>query len=82
MTENDYELGDEVPIKVIGLFKRSDFDHKYIVVEYDRDINDYLELAYSEKEELNRLYPRVGEGEGWFGKQEAEYCMKHHPKAI
>ena len=81
MTENEYELGDEVSIKVIGLFKRSDYDHKYIVVEYNRDINDYMELTYSEKEELNRLYPRVGEGEGWFGKQEAEYCMKNHPKA-
>ena len=81
MTENEYNLGDEVPIKVIGIFKRSDFDHKYIVVEYDREINDYSELSHAEKEELSRLYPRVGAGEGWFGKQEAEYCMRHHQKA-
>ena len=82
MTENEYELGDEVPIKVIGLFKRKDLDHKYIVVENDRDINDYSELSLDEKEELSRLYPMVGEGEGWFGRSEAEYCMEHHPKAL
>ncbi len=82
MTDKEYELGDEVEIKVIGVFKRSDQDHKYIVTEMDREIEDFCELTEAEKEELNRLYPRIREGEGWFGKRDAEYCMKYHEKAL
>ena len=82
MTDRDVELGDELEVKVIGVFKRADFDHKYIVVEIIREIEDFSELSEAEKEELCRLYPRVGEGEGWFGKDEAEYCMEHHRKAL
>lgn len=82
MSDSDYELGDEVAVKVIGVFKRNDGDYKYIVVEETRNIDDFLELDVSEKEELSRLYPRVGEGEGWFGKEEALYCMEHHEKAL
>ena len=82
MSERDVELGDELEVKVIGVFKRADFDHKYIVVEADRAIDDFSQLSEEEKNELNRLYPRVGEGEGWFGRAEAEECMVHHPKAL
>lgn len=82
MSERDVELGDELEVKVIGVFKRVDFDHKYIVVETERAIDDFSQLSDAEKEELSRLYPRVGEGEGWFGKSEAEYCMEHHRKAL
>lgn len=82
MTDKEYDLGDEVEIKVIGVFKRGDLDHKYIVAESDREIEDFDELTAQEKEELGRLYPRIREGEGWFGKTEAEYCMKNHAKAL
>lgn len=82
MTEREYELGDEVEINVIGVFKRSDFDHKYVVAEITRTISDISELTEAETEELHRLYPRVGEGEGWFGREEALYCMEHHEKAM
>jgi len=82
MTEKEYDLGDEVEIKIIGVFKRSDFDHKYVVVEIDREIEDITELAETEWDELHRLYPRVREGEGWFGKEVAQYCMKNHEKAL
>ena len=82
MSDKDVELGDELEIKVIGVFKRIDLDHKYIVVEIDREIGDYSQLPDDEKEELARLYPRTREGEGWFGKKEAEYCMKHNGKAL
>lgn len=82
MTEKEYELGDEVEIKIIGVFQRSDFDHKYVVVEASREIEDIMELAETEWEELHRLYPRIREGEGWFGKEVAEYCMKNHEKAL
>ena len=82
MTEKEYELGDEAEIKLIGMFKRSDGDHKFIVVEADRAVDDYADLSAEEKEELARLYPRIGAGEGWFGRQEAEYCMQHHEKPL
>ena len=82
MTEKEYELGDEVEIKIIGVFQRSDFDHKYVVVEASREIEDIMELEETEWEELHRLYPRIREGEGWFGKEVAEYCMKNHEKAL
>ncbi len=82
MSTKEYDLGDEVEIKLIGMFKRSDGDHKYIVVEASRKINDYMELTEGEIEALHRLYPRVGEGEGWFGKEEAEWCYEHCEKAL
>lgn len=82
MTDREYALGDAVEIKVIGLFKRKDLDHKYIAVEAARPIDDFSQLTAEEKEELGRLYPRADAGEGWFGKREAEACMKRHPKAL
>lgn len=71
MTNKEYELGDEIEIRIIGVFKRLDFDHKYVVAESTREIDDISELLESEREELSRLYPRVSEGEGWFGKDVA-----------
>ena len=82
MTDREMELGDEVEIKVVGVFKRLDLDHKYVGVEVTRDIDDISELSEAEREELKRLYPRVSEGEGWFGKEMAEYCMKNHKKSL
>lgn len=82
MTYKEFELGDEIEIKVIGVFKRADYDHKYVVVERIRDINDFSELSQDEREELSRLYPRIGEGEGWFGREQALYCMENHEKAL
>ena len=82
MTDTECNLGDEVEIKVIGVFKRTDFDHKYVVVESARDIQDISELMEAEIDELKKLYPRISEGEGWFGKEVAEYCMKNHEKSL
>jgi inorganic pyrophosphatase len=82
MSAKEYNLGDEVEIKLIGMFKRNDGDHKYIVVEASREINDYTELTEEEKEALHKLYPRVREGEGWFGRVEAMWCYEHCEKAL
>lgn len=82
LTDMEYELGDEIEINVIGVFKRGDMDHKYVVAEVTRDIEDISQITPEEKEELARLYSRIREGEGWFGKAEAEYCMEHHEKAL
>ena len=77
-----YELGTELEVKVIGVFKRNDFDHKYVVVETSRDISDISELADTEILELHKLYPHIREGEGWFGRDIAMHCMEHHKKAL
>lgn len=82
MTDKEYDLGDELEIKVIGVFKRADLDHKYVVVEETREIDDLGDLEKTEINELNRLYPKVRTGEGWFGKEVADFCMINHEKAF
>lgn len=72
MTDKEYELGDEDSIKIIGVFRRNDGDHKLVGVLEDRNINDFAELSETEKEDLHRLYPREDIGEGWFGHECAE----------
>jgi len=64
MTDQEVDLGDELEIKVIGVFRRADFDHKHVVVEANRAIEDLGELTESEMDELKKLYPRIGIGEG------------------
>lgn len=81
-TDKIYQLGEKVAIKVIGVFKRSDGDHKYIAVEAIREIDDYIQLNDDEKEDLKRLYPVVGMGEGWFDHEEAMKCMIECEKAV
>ena len=79
MADGDFALGDEVEVKVIGVYKRSSGNHEYVAAETTREIDDYAELSDAEKSALNRLFR---EGEGWFGREEAETCMKHHGKAL
>lgn len=82
LSDGDFSLGDEVEIRVIGVFMRGDGDHKYIAVETDRALDDLSQITADEREELCRLYPRVREGEGWFGREQALWCMEHHEKAL
>ncbi|MDO4754617.1 MAG: hypothetical protein Q4A41_06380 [Bacillota bacterium] len=74
--------GDEAEIKVIGVYRRADGDHKYVVVESHRPVEDIGELSEDELSELLRLYPNISEGEGWFGKETAKNCMLHDEKAL
>lgn len=76
MTDNEYELGDEVRIKVIGVFCRNDGDHKLVGVLEDREINDFSELTDTEKKDMHRFYPFEDVGEGWFGRERAEQIIK------
>ena len=76
MTDKEYELGDEDCIKIIGVFKRNDGDHKLVGVLVDRNINDFCELTEAEKGDMHRLYPREDVGEGWFGYECAEEILK------
>lgn len=71
MTELPCEPGDEIPVRVIGVFVRADGDNKLIAVPDDRPENDISELSDKEKDDLHRLYPVVREGEGWRGKERA-----------
>ena len=76
MTDKEYELGDEDRVKIIGVFKRNDGDHKLVGVLENRNINDFSELTEGEKGDLRRLYPREGAGEGWFGRECAEETVR------
>ncbi|MBE6901991.1 MAG: hypothetical protein E7478_05910 [Ruminococcaceae bacterium] len=72
MTDREFELGDTVSVKIIGVFCRNDGDHKLVAVLPDRDIEDFSQLSDTEKEDMHRLYPREDKGEGWFGRERAE----------
>lgn len=76
MTEKEYRLGDEDRIRIIGVFKRNDGDHKLVGVLEGREISDFSELTEEEKEDMHRLYPREDPGEGWFGRQCAEEIIR------
>lgn len=82
LSDQGYDLGDEVAVKLIGVFKRADGDHKYIVVEADRETDDFSELTEDEREALHRLYPRIREREGWFGREQVVWCYEHSEKAL
>ena len=51
-TDVDYELGEEAAVRVIGVFRRNDGDHKFVVVESERKIEDFSELEKEEREEV------------------------------
>jgi inorganic pyrophosphatase len=76
------ELGDEFAIKIIGVFKRYDNDHKLVAVCAERQEIDLTELADDEKNELFKLYPRINPdvGEGWFGAEIANEVINDFMK--
>lgn len=75
MTDKEYELGEEDRIKIIGVFRRNDGDHKLVGALEDRNINDFSELTETEIEDMHRLYPKERAGEGWFGRECAEEIL-------
>ena len=80
MTDAPCKLGQEIPVRVIGVFCRSDGDNKLVAVPADRPEEDISELSDKEKDDLRRLYPKVDEsrGEGWFGRARAEQVISDH----
>lgn len=76
MTDKEYKLGDEEHVKIIGVFRRNDGDHKLVGVLESSSIKDLSELSDTEKEDLHRLYPKEGSGEGWFERETAENIIK------
>lgn len=75
MTDREFELGDEVPVNLIGVFQHAQGDHKLIAVLDDRPITDLSELTEEELETLHRLYSGKYEGDAWLGREGAERIM-------
>lgn len=76
MSEREFELGDQVEVDIIGVFWRTDGDHKLAGVLTDRGIDDISQLDTREKEDLYRLYSGKYEGEGWYGRERAEETVR------
>jgi hypothetical protein len=76
LSEDHYNLGDESAIKIIGCFVRNDGDNKFIGISPERPENDFCELPEYQVTDLQRLYPRVDPGEGWFGAMKASLLIE------
>lgn len=72
LSQEKCSLGDEIPVKIIGVFKRNDGDNKLIGISPERAEMDFSHLPENEKNDLYKLYPQVREGEGWFGAEIAK----------
>lgn len=70
-TDRDYAPGQAADVKIIGCFIRADGDSKLVCIERERPENELFELPPKESEAIKRLYPHVGEGEGWFAREGA-----------
>jgi hypothetical protein len=68
-------VGEILVGHICGVFLRQDTDHKFVAVDTEIRHNmttaDLSSLDNVFYEELVRLYPRVDEGEGWFGREVA-----------
>ena len=80
ITNNDYDLGTRIEVKIIGVFLRNDNDNKLIAVDCSRCENEINELSINEYNMIKELYPLVKNGEGWFGKDVAEKKIKEYQK--
>lgn len=76
ITKKQVSLGDRVKVKVIGCFLRNDGDNKIIAIDEERKEEDIRELESKEMSKLSGLYPRIGEKEGWFGREKAIEIMR------
>lgn len=81
ISEEEYELGDLLQIKVIGVFIRNDQDHKLIAVRTCDAVDTIRRLSPGALEALMRLYPQVDEGEGWFDEIRAIAVIDNFLKA-
>lgn len=78
LSGDKYKLGDEIEIKIVGVFLRNDGDNKLIAILPERNERDFFELSEAEKADLSRLYPRVDEGEGWYGLLKAREIIENY----
>ena len=79
-TNNEYELGDKIKIKIIGVFLRNDKDNKLIGIEQTRYEDELEELPINELNMIKKVYPIIKEKEGWFGKEIAMRVINEYMK--
>jgi len=84
-TDGDPTPGAIVAAVICGVFFRSDRDHKFVALDERWEARmakaDLSALPPDAHAELLRLYPVVdrGQGEGWFGADEAMAHLARHP---
>lgn len=79
ISEEEYELGDEKGINLIGVFIRADGDHKLIsVLKENKKVKDLSDLTKNEMDKLHNLYPKVSKNEGWYGKEKANNVIDNY----
>jgi hypothetical protein len=85
LTTQSPAIGDILLGTICGVFLRHDQDHKFVAIDDEisrsmakMDI-ECLDAIYYQ--ELLRMYPRIGEGEGWFGADVAFTYLRKKPLA-
>ena len=80
VTKRELQAGDIVLGHICGIFYRRDGDHKLVALDADlittvkrADLLCFDKTTYTE---VTRLYPEVGENEGWYGAEEARSYLK------
>jgi hypothetical protein len=83
MTDQFPSCGDVLVGHMCGVFLRQDNDHKFVAVddEIRRGMKtaDLAALPQIYAQELRRIYPRIGEGEGWYGAEVACSYLQRKP---
>lgn len=78
LSSKEYRLGDEAMVKIVGCFVRNDGDNKLLGILPERLETDLTELPEDEKADLNRLYPHIDDGEGWYGAERARETIEKY----
>ncbi len=78
LTKNNLKLGQVTTGILIGVFKRSDGDHKLICVEESRKENTLAELPKEDMDSLYRLYDENSYGDEWLSREFAIEIIKNH----
>lgn len=81
LTKQYPTFGDILVGHICGVFLRQDDDHKFVAVDDEIQQSmqaiDLASLDEAYTQEILRLFPRIGEGEGWFGTEVAfSYLLK------
>lgn len=83
LTNQFPSCGDIVLGHVCGVFLREDNDNKFLAVDDEiRQSMSAPDIKFLDKsyyEELLRLYPRIGDGEGWHGSEVAIALLLKKP---
>ena len=85
ITRQALQPGDILPGYICGVFFRGDGDHKFVALDTELRSTvaraDLDALDRTTHAELMRLYPRIGENEGWRGAEEACSFLKQNKPA-